>query len=85
MTVDPVSLHAAPSLATPYFPPDGTPAFGVVGSEESFSRDVLRRLYKDHDDYARFARRLDELVRDGWFLADDAAELQSEAEKAEVP
>jgi hypothetical protein len=65
---------------------DGTPAFGVVGFEESLSHDELARLYRDHDDYVqRFTRRLDELVTDGWLLADDAPELREEAEKAEVP
>jgi hypothetical protein len=65
---------------------DGTPAFGVVGTEEAFPPDELHRLYADHDDYvARFTRRLDELVREGWFLDDDAAALRADAEKAEVP
>jgi hypothetical protein len=65
---------------------DGTPAMGVVGSEEPFAKEELRRLYKDHADYVeRFNRRLDELISQGWFLAEDAQELRDEAEKAEVP
>ena len=65
---------------------DGTPAFGVVGTEEPFSREKLRALYKDHLDYVdRFNRRLDELVDAGWFLDDDATELRRAAENAEVP
>jgi hypothetical protein len=65
---------------------DGTPAFGVVGIEEPLSPRTLNRLYRDHADYVeRFNRRLDELVAQGWFLADDVDEMRAEAEKAEVP
>jgi hypothetical protein len=47
---------------------------------------VLERLYKYHFDYVeRFNRRLDEFVAQGWFLAEDAAEMRAEAENAEVP
>ena len=73
-----------------YFPnpknDDGTPAFGVVGTEEPFASEQLRQLYRDHDDYVeRFNRRLDELIDQGWLLAEDAEDLRNEAEKAEVP
>lgn len=65
---------------------DGTPAPGVVGTEEPFERGKLQQLYKDHFDYVeRFNRRLDELIGQGWLLADDAADLRTEAEKVEVP
>ncbi len=65
---------------------DGTPAMGVVGYEEPFDQDKLRLLYRDHFDYVeRFNRRLDELISQGWFLAEDASELRDEAEKAEIP
>jgi hypothetical protein len=65
--------------------PDGAPAFGVVGVEQRFDRATLHRLYEDHRDYvARFERRLDELVAQGWLLGDDAAELRAEAAQAEV-
>jgi hypothetical protein len=65
---------------------DGTPAFGVVGTEEPLPPETLRRLYRDHADYVeKFERRLDELVLQGWFLAEDADEMRAEAEKAEVP
>jgi hypothetical protein len=33
----------------------------------------------------RFNRRLDELITEGWFLADDADEMRAEAEKAQIP
>ena len=65
---------------------DGNPAFGVVGTEEPLAPDTLRRLYKDHDEYVeRFTHRLDQLVAEGWFLADDAEALRVEVAKAEVP
>ena len=65
---------------------DGTPAFGVVGIEEPLPAETLRRLYRDHADYVeKFERRLDELVAEGWFLAEDAREMRAEAENADVP
>jgi hypothetical protein len=66
--------------------PDGTPGLGVVGFEESFRKEELQGLYRDHTDYVeRFDRRLDELIGQGWFLAEDAAEMRAEAERAPVP
>jgi hypothetical protein len=65
---------------------NGVPAFGVVGIEAPLPPETLRRLYRDHADYvAHFERRLDELVVQGWLLAEDADEMRAEAEKAEVP
>jgi hypothetical protein len=65
---------------------NGTPAMGVVGSEELFDKEELGALYKDHSDYVeRFNRRLDELINQGWFLADNAPELREDAEAAPVP
>ena len=65
---------------------DGTPAFGVVGIEEPLPPETLKGLYRDHADYVeRFNRRLDELIGEGWFLAEDADEMRAEAEKAEIP
>jgi hypothetical protein len=73
-------------FANPGVKEDGTPTFGVVGIEEPLPRETLERLYRDHADYVtRFDRRLDELIAQGWFLADDADEMRAEAEKAEVP
>jgi hypothetical protein len=73
-----------------YFPnprdDDGRPSFGVVGTEEAFDHATLAELYRDHDDYvARYSRRLDELISQGWLLPDDADEVRGEAEKADVP
>jgi hypothetical protein len=65
---------------------DGVPAFGVVGIEEPLPPETLKRLYADHSDYVeRFNRRLDELIAQGWLLAEDADEMRAEAEKADVP
>ncbi len=65
---------------------DGTPSFGVVGIEEPLPAETLARLYRDHADYVdRFNRRLDELVEEGWFLAEDAEEMRAEAKGASVP
>jgi hypothetical protein len=65
---------------------DGTPAFGVVGSEVPLDHETLRRLYSDHDDYEkRFNARLDELIGQRWFLAEDAEDSRLEAAAAEVP
>lgn len=65
---------------------DGTPAMGVVGTEEPFEKEELGRLYRDHSDYIeRFNRRLEELISQRWFLEEDALELRDEAEMAEVP
>ncbi len=65
---------------------DGTPAFGVVGIEEPLSAEMLGRLYRDHSDYVdRFNLRLDELVEEGWFLAEDSEEMRAEAKAAAVP
>ncbi|MEX1009427.1 MAG: glycoside hydrolase family 15 protein [Acidimicrobiia bacterium] len=48
---------------------DGTPAFGVVGSEEPLPKERLHAWYKDHSDYVhRFNRSLDELIAAGWLL-----------------
>jgi hypothetical protein len=73
-------------LSNPGVNEDGTPAFGVVGIEKPLPKDTLQGLYRDHADYTeRFNRRLDELIDEGWFLAADAEDSRTEAEKAEVP
>jgi hypothetical protein len=72
--------------ANPGVNEDGSPAFGVVGIEEPLPKATLQALYRDHRDYVdRFSRRVDELVGQGWLLAEDADEMKSEAEKADAP
>ena len=73
-------------LATPGVNEDGTPAFGVVGTEEPLPPETLALLYGDHAAYQeRFNRRLDELVAEGWCLAEDLDEMRAEAARATVP
>jgi hypothetical protein len=65
---------------------DGTPTFGVVGIEEPLPPETLSRLYRDHADYVdRFNHRLEELIAQGWFLAEDADDMRTEAEQAKIP
>lgn len=60
---------------------DGKPSFGTVGTEVPFDKAEMLRLYGDPASYvARFERRLEELIREGWMLADDADEMRGEAE-----
>jgi hypothetical protein len=73
-------------LSNPGVDEQGVPAFGVVGIEKPLPKETLQRLYRDHADYVeRFKRRLDDLIDQGWLLADDAEDLRTEAEKADVP
>lgn len=73
-------------LSNPGFNEDGSPAFGVVGIEEPIPPARLHELYRDHADYVeRFERRLDEIVAEGWILAEDADEMRKEARQAAVP
>jgi len=77
----------APQIDVPratYYPnpinPDGTPRGGVVGIEVPFDAAKMKQLYGTPQNYAtRFNRRLDELIKQGWLLADDAANLRAEA------
>ncbi len=72
--------------STPGVDDHGEPAFGVVGLEEPLPAAALQALYRDHADYVeRFNHRLDELIGDGWFLAEDAPGMRAEAEAAAVP
>ncbi|MFJ2113147.1 alpha/beta hydrolase domain-containing protein [Streptomyces sp. NPDC087850] len=65
---------------------DGTPSSLTVGSEEPLDAETLRQLYHDSDGYLqRFDRRLDELVAEGWLLAEDADEMRREARQVEIP
>lgn len=60
---------------------NGKEGLGVVGTEVAFDEAKLRELYGDRATYvAQFDARLDELIRQGWFLADDADGMRQEAE-----
>ncbi|WP_329213903.1 alpha/beta hydrolase domain-containing protein [Streptomyces sp. NBC_01485] len=66
--------------------PDGTPSYLTIGSEEPFDAPKLRELYRDSADYLqRFDHRLDELIGEGWYLAEDAEDLRREAREIEIP
>lgn len=63
---------------------DGTRSFGGNGFMAPFDAGKLRDLYGDRATYlAQVAARLDELVDQGWFLADDAEVVRADAEKVE--
>jgi hypothetical protein len=65
---------------------DGVPQRGVVGIQKPIPKETLARMYADHADYVdRFTKRVDELVAEGWLLPEDADEMRTEAEKADVP
>jgi hypothetical protein len=66
--------------------PDGTVAFGPYGFEEPFDSATLQRLCQDKADYLRrFDQRLDQLISEGWFLAEDAPEQRAAARRADIP
>ncbi|MEU4226976.1 alpha/beta hydrolase domain-containing protein [Nonomuraea sp. NPDC026600] len=66
--------------------PDGTPSPITVGSDEPFDVRKLRQLYQDSAGYVeRFDRRLDELIDEGWFLAEDAENMRREAQQVDIP
>jgi hypothetical protein len=66
--------------------PTASPSSDRSVSKEQFEKAALQKLYKDHADYVtQFEHRLDELVRAGWFLAEDAEEFRVQAQEADVP
>lgn len=65
--------------------PDGTTSYLTIGSDEPFNAAKLRELYRDSADYLqRFEQRLDELIGEGWLLAEDADDLRREARELEI-
>ncbi|WP_041254236.1 alpha/beta hydrolase domain-containing protein [Frankia sp. EAN1pec] len=67
--------------------PDGTPdGYITVGNDEPFDEETLRKLYGDTATFVeRFNRRLDELIAEGWLLAEDADEMRREASRIDIP
>lgn len=66
--------------------PEGKPYFGPYGFERPLDDATLARLYGGRKAYLdRFNQRLDELVGQGWFLAEDADGQRRDAENAAVP
>jgi hypothetical protein len=61
---------------------DGTPSYLTVGTDEPFDGEKLRSLYQDTSGYLeRFNRRLEELIDQGWLLANDADDMRREAKQ----
>ena len=61
---------------------DGVPSHLTVGTDEPFEPAKLRALYRDPSDYReRFDLRLDQLVDQGWLLAEDADDMRNEAKQ----
>lgn len=60
--------------------PDPEGAQAVVGAETPFDTAKMRRLYQTPANYAqRFNARLDALIGEGWFLAENAEDMRREA------
>lgn len=58
----------------------GEMQFTSVGLEIAFDAAKMRRLYGDKATYvSRFNARLDQLISQGWFLAEDAERMRAEA------
>lgn len=61
---------------------DGTPSVVGVGADVAFSPERVRDLYGTADEFRRrFEARLDQLIAEGWFLAEDDAEVRPDATK----
>lgn len=68
------TYHATPVDA------DGVPVWATVGTEVPFDKARMAALYGTPANYlARFETRLDELVGEGWLLAEDRPKLHAEA------
>lgn len=60
--------------------PDGTPRRGVVGIDKPFPAEKMKQIYGSPAEYGRrLNARLDELIAQGWLLADDSADSRAEA------
>lgn len=60
--------------------PPANPFCGVFGSQVPFSAEKLRDLHRNHRIYVkRVNKRLDKLIRKGWYLREFAPELRDEA------
>jgi catechol 2,3-dioxygenase-like lactoylglutathione lyase family enzyme len=58
----------------------------LAGTKVPLKADALQRLYKSKDDYvARVDRRLTELIAQGWFLEEYAADVRADARATAVP
>ena len=59
---------------------------GLAGSKSLLSAESLAALYPDHGAYvSRVVQRTQELVQQGWLLAEDAQTIRNEAAASQVP
>ena len=72
---NPVGENGQPLLES-----DGRPSWTTVGTEKPFSAEMMQTVYGSPANYQkRFNQRLDALISQGWFLAEDAAKMREEA------
>jgi len=56
------------------------------GTKVALAEEKLRKLYKSSDDYRnRVNTRLDELIREGWFLKEYAGDVRDDAKRVTIP
>jgi hypothetical protein len=80
----PIATYGAVSTNAPGSPPGSRCDF--FGYQVDFSHETLVGLYGDHRGYVRaLTRSAKGLVRRGWYLRQDAAELRAEAAQADIP
>jgi hypothetical protein len=58
----------------------------LLGYKTLFSRNLLKKLYRDHDDYLSKIKQITErLVKERFLLSKDAEKILAEAKEADVP
>jgi hypothetical protein len=56
------------------------------GTKVSLPDEMLKTLYKSSADYQdRVSKRLDALIKDGWFLPEYAKDVRVDAQAARIP
>jgi hypothetical protein len=57
-----------------------------LGRRTPFSQELLLQLYPNHGDYvSQVVQDTEQLVKDGFLLPQDAAEIKVQAAQADVP
>jgi hypothetical protein len=58
----------------------------LIGTEVPLPEATLKSLYRNKADYeAKVAKRLDELVKEGWFLPEYVNAIKADAREAVIP
>jgi hypothetical protein len=58
----------------------------LAGTKVPLGERVLRKLYTDQADYiSKVSERLDDLIRQGWFLPEYAAMVRADARRVVIP